>query len=385
MASEAKERTGEAEKKAEKERVREKRGDGTAEQERQKGRKRQANGEQNRRAGKWKRRLLAAALALLLLLTAGYFLICDILVEVALVPETMEKTEAFSEITQESVEALVQTDDIQQNRSRSVEKTNEWLEQVREEGRAETWNVTTEDGYRLVGTAVFQPAESHKWVLLLHGYTGWKEEMYPIACEYAERGYQVLCPDMRCSGESEGDFIGMGWTDRKDNLLWLERILERDPQAEIVIHGQSMGGACALMMTGEELGPHVKAVISDCGYTGVYEIFDKQIREWFHLPGWLFLNGADLVLRLKGGYDFKEASALAAVRESTLPILVIHGTEDVFVPPEMAEQLYEAAGGPKELLLVEGAGHAQSQDKDPQRYYGTVFSFLEPYVKGNGE
>lgn len=331
--------------------------------------------------GRWKRRLLAAAAALLALLLAGYFLICNILVEVALVPETMEQTEAFSEITQESVEALVQTDDIQQNHSRSVEETNQWLQQVQEEGRAEQWTVTTQDGYRLVGTAIFQPQESHKWVLLLHGYTGWKEEMYPIGCVYAAQGYQVLCPDMRCSGESEGDFIGMGWTDRKDNLLWLDKILEADPKAEIVIHGQSMGGACALMMTGEELGPNVKAVISDCGYTGVYEIFDKQIREWFHLPGWLFLHGANLVLQLKGGYDFMEASALEAVRGSTVPILLIHGEEDAFVPVEMARQLYDAAGGPRELLLVEGAGHAQSQDKDPQLYYGTVFGFLDAYVQ----
>ena len=85
--------------------------------------------------------------------------------------------------------------------------------------------------------------------------------MYPFATWYNEKGWHVIAPDMRCQGESQGDFIGMGWTDRKDNLLWLDYILEQDPEAQIVIHGQSMGAACALMMTGDgELPDSVKAV-----------------------------------------------------------------------------------------------------------------------------
>jgi fermentation-respiration switch protein FrsA (DUF1100 family) len=40
-----------------------------------------------------------------------------------------------------------------------------------------------------------------------------------------------------------------------------------------------------------------------------------------------------------------------------LPVLIVHGAEDNLVPPEMAKRLYEAARGPKRLLMVEGAGH----------------------------
>ena len=62
-----------------------------------------------------------------------------------------------------------------------------------------------------------------------------------------------------------------------------------------------------------------------------------------------------------------------------LPVLFIHGTEDAFVPVSMSSELYEAAAGPRELLLVEGSGHVQAQDKNPELYYGTVFRFLETY------
>lgn len=320
------------------------------------------------------RRTVAAALALLL----GIFLLAsNILVDLSLVPEKMEKTQAFEDITEDSYEALVQTDDIKQNQARAWEQTNEWTARA----KSEELQVTTEDGYRLVGRAFYQEEESHKWVLLLHGYTGWKEEMYPTACRYAMEGYQVLVPDMRCSGESEGDFIGMGWTDRIDNLLWLNEILKRDKEAEIVIHGQSMGGAGALMMTGEELPENVKAVIADSAYTDVYSIFKKQLWDWFRLPSFPLLDGARMMLLIRGGYDIRKASALEAVKKSTLPVLLIHGEEDEFVPVQMARELYEAVPGDKELLVVSGAGHAQAPDKDPEKYYGTVFSFLEDYMQ----
>ncbi|BFL48335.1 alpha/beta hydrolase [Lactonifactor longoviformis] len=323
---------------------------------------------------KWIKRIGIVFTVLLVLLFAAAY----ILVDVALVPASMEKTQAFEDITEESVAALVHTDDIQENRSKAYSKTEVWLSAApQEELEAEST-----DGYKLKARVFYQKEESHKWVLLLHGYTGWKEEMNPIACEYALKGYQVLTPDMRCQGESEGDFIGMGWTDRADNMIWIRYILQQDPQAEIVIHGQSMGASCALMMSGEKMPDNVKAVVSDCAYTDVYSIFKKQIREWFHLPPFPLLDAANVVLQMRGGYNIKEASAVEQVRKTSLPVLIIHGSEDAFIPVEMAKELYQAAAGEKELLIVEGAGHAQSQDKDPEAYYGAVFSFTDNYVSG---
>ena len=327
-----------------------------------------------------KKRIKKILIILAVLFIILYVAVCNILVSAALVPSFMERLEAFQSLTEQGLEAQVHTDDIQQNRTESLSETEEWVQSA----DSEELSVTSEDGYRLVARAFYQKDEngeqSHKWVLLLHGYTGWKEEMYPIGCRYAAQGYQVLVPDLRCSGESEGDFIGMGWTDRLDNMLWLNMILEKDPEAEIVIHGQSMGAACALMMSGEELPDNVKAIVSDCAYSDAYEMFKKQMWEWFHPPSFPLLPLANVMLQLRGGYDLKDASPIQAVARSQIPTLFIHGTEDEMIDPQMTEDLYEAAACPKELLLVEGAGHAQSQDKDPELYYGTIFEFLEKYL-----
>lgn len=320
---------------------------------------------------KRKKKILFLVLGILLLVYMGG---ANFLVSAALVPSTMEKLEAFSRITEDSYAALVQTDDIQQQNAKAWEETEIWAKNA----HGQKLERETEDGYELIAQEVYAEQDSHKWVLLLHGYTGWKEAMYPFAAWYHKRGFHVIVPDMRCQGESQGDFIGMGWTDRLDNMIWVNYILEQDPEAQIVIHGQSMGAASALMMTGESALPsNVKTVVSDCAFTDAYAMFQDKMKEWFHLPAFPLLDTANLMLQLRGGYDLRDASALEAVKKSSTPTLFIHGDQDEMIDAEMSRELYEAAGcKDKELLIVKGAGHAQSQDKDPEGYYGAIVELL---------
>ena len=307
-----------------------------------------------------------------------YFILVNFLVSAALVPSFMQKLEAFERITQESYAAQVQTSDIKVNRQIALNETRAWAAEAIHEKIA----VETQDGYTLIAETFPAEEESHVWILVLHGYTGWKEEMYPFAYWYHEQGYQILVPDLRCQGESEGDFIGMGWTDHFDCVLWVNYILSRDADARIVIHGQSMGASTALMMAGDERTSNkITAVISDCAYTDAYSMFGDKITEWFYLPPFPIVDTACFVLRMRGGYNLKDASAIDVVAKSRIPTLFIHGSEDDMISVQMSQDLYDAAGGPKELLIVEGAGHAQAQDKDPEAYYGAIAAFLEEYLQ----
>lgn len=318
-------------------------------------------------------RIAAGVLAALFVL---YTVFVYFLVSACLVPSFMDRLDAFEDITKKCYSEQVQTAQIQGNRSRLLSETAAWIETV----KREKIYADTIDGYRLVAEE-FPERTSETWVLLLHGYTGWKEEMYQFAYWYQEQGYAVLVPDLRCQGESEGDFIGMGWTDHYDCQLWIEHILEESPNAKIVLHGQSMGAATALIMAGSpEVSDHIKAVVSDSAYTTAYEMFGDKITEWFHLPAVLFVDSACVMLRLRGGYDLRDASPLRAVEGSRVPILFIHGDEDKMIDVNMSYELYDAAVCEKELFIVEGAGHAQAQDKDPEAYYGRIEDFLSRYL-----
>ncbi len=322
------------------------------------------------------RKKIRIAAAILAVFFALYTVFVYFLVSACLVPSFMNRLNAFEDITKKCFSEQVQTAQIQENRSRLLSETAEWIETVDKQKIYED----TIDGYRLVAEE-FPERTGETWVLLLHGYTGWKEEMYQFAYWYQKQGYAVLVPDLRCQGESEGDFIGMGWTDHYDCLLWIRHILEESPDARIVLHGQSMGAATALIMAGSpEVSEHIKAVVADSAYTEAYEMFGDKITEWFHLPAALFVDSACVMLRLRGGYDLRKASPLRAVANSRVPTLFIHGDEDKLIDVNMSYELFEAAACEKEIFIVEGAGHGQAQDKDPEAYYGRIESFLSRYL-----
>lgn len=135
-----------------------------------------------------KRKLVTGITITVVALFALYVVFIYFLVSACLVPSFMEKLDMFEEITVSSYSQQVHTSDISENRKAAITETKEWLETA----RGQKIKQTTADGYELVATEFFAEQDSHKWVLLLHGYTGWKEEMYPFAYWYHTQGYHVL-------------------------------------------------------------------------------------------------------------------------------------------------------------------------------------------------
>ena len=271
----------------------------------------------------------------------------------------------------------VETDAEVINKQKSKVDVENWLKEV----NTEETNIVSEDGLNLWGKLYFQEEKSDKWVIIAHGYTSSHEDVQPIALNFYNEGYNVLTPDMRAHGNSEGKYIGMGWLDRKDMLLWIDYVLSLDNNSQIVLYGESMGGATVMMTSGEDLPSNVKAIVEDCGYTSVQEMFEAQLYERFGLPSFPILNAAEIVTNIRAKYNFHEASALEQVKKSKTPILFTHGGNDTYVPTEMVYRLYEAANCEKDILIIDGAGHGSAPDVDPITYYDKVFSFLDKYIK----
>ena len=309
--------------------------------------------------------------AILLILFVLYWAAVNLLVSAVLVPSFMEKLDAFQRISEQSYAEQVQETEMKQNLTAMTVVGKVW---GRQDG-IEKVEILSEDGYRLKGVLMQTLDDAAEAGHKSDG--GTPEAMYGYAYWYWTHGYSVLAPDFRCQGESEGDYIGLGATDSEDLAGWVELILERDPEAEIVLHGLSMGASTALLYCGRENVPdNIKAVISDCAYTDAYSMFQEKIGSWFHLPAFPVVDSAELMIRLRAGYDLKETSPLKAVSSSKVPTLFIHGKEDRMIPVSMCRELYDAAACEKEIMVVEGAGHAQAADKDPAHYFEEVERFL---------
>lgn len=244
----------------------------------------------------------------------------------------------------------------------------------------ETWSQESTDHLALKADYINNHAK--KTVIIAHGYMGSRQDMGLYASLFYKLGYNVLLPDARGHGQSEGNYVGYGWPERKDYQLWIKQVLQKNgADSEIVLFGVSMGAATVMMTSGEQLPQQVKAVIEDCGYTTAKAELTYQQHQMFpKVPTVAAIPVTSLVTKARAGYFLGQADALQALKKSHLPTLFIHGTKDDFVPTGMVKQLYAAHRGNNakdRLFLVKGAVHAKAITTDKSGYYQTVTEFLK--------
>ncbi|WP_019241623.1 MULTISPECIES: alpha/beta hydrolase [Bacillus] len=260
-----------------------------------------------------------------------------------------------------------------------IYKGKEWL------GRMpfEEISITSNDGLKLQGYYLAAKKKTNKTVIIAHGYSAKAKDMARFANFYHENlGYNVLMPDARGHGQSEGNYIGFGWHERKDYLKWIDLIIKQNGEnSEIALHGVSMGASTVLMTSGEKLPKQVKVVVADCGYTSAKGVLSYQLKRMYHLPSFPIIQSTSLMTKIRAGYSFEEASALEQAKKANIPILFIHGDADTFVPVEMVHELYKAAKTEKQLYLVPGAEHGNAYDMNPTEYEQQVTTFINKYIQ----
>lgn len=249
------------------------------------------------------------------------------------------------------------------------------------EGLKEEKKIQSDDGLTLSARFVPQKKKSNTTVIIAHGYMSDSFAMGEYAEMFYNMGYDVLLPDNRAHGESEGKYIGFGWLDRLDYTKWIDEIIKEKGESEnIILFGVSMGASTVMMTSGETLPKQVKLIIADCGYDTVKNELSYQLKDMFNLPSFPLIPLTSAYSKVRAGYSFNEASAVDQLKKNKLPLLLIHGDQDKFVPTEFVYPLYEATQGPKELVLFEGADHAMSYQVDPEKYETTITDFISTYL-----
>lgn len=224
------------------------------------------------------------------------------------------------------------------------------------------------------------PEGSHNWAIVIHGYSANPNTMALYAMTYRKKGFGIIMPHMVGHGPDTVKHCSMGYYDKFVILDWIDYIIAKDPDAKIVIHGESMGSATTMLTTGEKLPSNVVCAVADCGYTSCWDEYVTQMKQMFHLPAFPFVYAANTVSKLTGNFDFKKCSPIEAVARSNTPTLFVHGEGDHFVPYEMMKPLYEACSAPeKRMLSVPNAFHASSIYFEYDLYKKTMEEFVGKY------
>ena len=222
--------------------------------------------------------------------------------------------------------------------------------------------------------------KSNKYVILVHGYTSNHQALINKAKMFYNLGYGVLLYDLRAHGMSEGKYITMGVKDNYDLKNWIEFLITTEHTKEIGLFGISMGAA-TVMMALDNIQSEVKFAIEDCGYTSVWDEFKYQLNGLFHLPPYPFLNVCNMYSKLFAKFSFNEISPVSSLSKTHIPMLMIHGDKDTFVPFEMLDKNYKSCKSYKEKFIVKGANHAEAEKIDPKGYWNAIETFIKYVCK----
>lgn len=243
-----------------------------------------------------------------------------------------------------------------------------------------TVHIRSRDGLLLVGH--WLPAKNAKrTVLMMHGWrSNWADDFAMAVPFMLEHGCNLLMVEQRGQGASEGKYIGFGVLEQNDCLDWVHFLVEKaSPHLPIYLDGISMGATTVLMAAGHPLPSQVRGIIADCGFTSPYAIISSCIKTGLPKVRQDLLPLLNVAARRRAGYSFRGTSTVDAMRDNTKPVLFVHGEADTFVPMAMTLENYKACRAPKELLLVEGAGHGLSWLYDTEHYQQMVLRFFERY------
>jgi len=241
------------------------------------------------------------------------------------------------------------------------------------------------DGFTLRGYFLPAAKPSDKLVVCAHGYSYNGPDQFGALLPFYhdELNYNILLPDQRTHGRSDGKYIGFGALEWRDFFDWTAAFVQRlGPETQVVLHGISMGGATVMNCNAHNPPDYIKCIVEDCGYTNGYEMMSlvaiRDLHVHFPPMRWMLLFWFRVLQHCSLRRDCDPYGQAAQFK---LPTLFIHGAADRFVPAEMGRRCYEAATVPKDVLLVEGAGHSMSYFLAKEAYEEKLRAWLERWMK----
>ena len=244
----------------------------------------------------------------------------------------------------------------------------------------ETFHITAFDGLRLTGR-YYHVADGAPLDICFHGYRSNPVIDFSGGCEISfHLGHNVLMIEERAHCTSEGHVITFGILERRDLLSWVNFAVDRfGKDTKILLYGVSMGGATVLMGANLPLSENVKAIIADCPYASPVDII-AEVGKGRGFPAPVTRLLATVGARVFGHFNLHEMDAVRAVRETKIPILIIHGEDDRIVPCTMSEKVWQSNPKMVTRYTIPAAAHGIAYLVDTPFYTEKVCEFLDKHL-----
>ena len=263
-------------------------------------------------------------------------------------------------------------------RNKYTAYSKEWYNRLEKE----EFQIKSIYGYDINLTYIPNEIPSEHTIIICHGVTVRSKAVIKYLNMFLKNGYNALFIDHRAHGKTGGKHVSYGFYEKYDLKEAIQWVKKRHT-GRIGLIGESMGAGISMQTVSIE---KVDFLIEDCGYSTFEEELKHQFRLSKHAPVYPSYYFARLFIRILGGYDLKKVSPVEALRSVDIPVLVVHGEEDDYVPFYMSSKIYNSiASKDKMLYVAEGTGHALSYEEHPIEYQNQVYAFLKsidmPYSK----
>jgi alpha-beta hydrolase superfamily lysophospholipase len=258
-----------------------------------------------------------------------------------------------------------------------LEQTAQMLRRTR--AAKEDFDIRAPDGVELRGWKIRPPSPNGDSVLLFHGLADDRSGVLGHAEFLLRHGYSVVMMDARAHGKSGGSMATYGWKERYDTVAISDALYSTEHVRHLFALGVSMGASIALQSAAVE--PRIEAVVAEAPFANLPEVsYDYAGLDVSPLLGKMLFRPAVILamnsVSREGGFDPQDVSPEKAVTDRPFPILLICGTRDHRIPCRHSERIYNAARGPKQFWIVNGADHAAALGHAPAEYEHRVVALF---------
>ncbi|HEY3825931.1 MAG TPA: alpha/beta hydrolase [Bryobacteraceae bacterium] len=232
--------------------------------------------------------------------------------------------------------------------------------------RPEPFHVRTADNITLEGR--FFPGDRKSLVILASGYGDTQDQMLSIGEFLHRAGYSVLTYNSRARAPSGGEYVTLGVWEQGDLLSVVDYAAGRNDvdSSRIGVLGIS----------------RIRAVVDDSGFSDAPSVVAASFEHFIHLPAFPFAPLTVAIAGYRAGVDVNSVRPMAVIGQiSPRPLLIIHDTGDLVVPTDNSRRNFAAAREPKELWLVEAAGHARAHTVVKPEYEKRVTAFFNSAIR----
>lgn len=242
--------------------------------------------------------------------------------------------------------------------------------------------IKSKDNLNLVGYFI-KGVSQDDYAILVHGYHGRYYSLDRQAMFFHNLGFNILMINHRGHDESDGKYTTLGYKERDDVKRWINEVIKRNSNAKILLFGSSMGAFVVMNIIGKKAPKNIKAAIEDSGYFSIYDelYYQTKVVAKVRLAKVLMFL-ANIKTRIVNNFSIK-LNAKESLGETNIPLLLIHGGDDDYVPVDTIDKCYEAINplSVKKKVIFPLAGHLESYSYYPEEYEQIIKDFIKDYFE----